>query len=157
MKTLKPVPTNCTGCRLCVMGCSFHQDNAFSQARARLKIRADEIKWKFEPVVCRQCADAPCAAACPTSAISRDPLTSAVVLGSSECSGCEACVLACPYEAIRMDRTNQVPQLCDLCRGNPECVAACPHGAIIYSDAVADDGMVGRTGSAIWFGKTLLK
>jgi carbon-monoxide dehydrogenase iron sulfur subunit len=156
MKTLKPVPSNCTGCRLCLMACSFRKDNAFSEARTRLKIRADEIRWKFEPVVCRQCADAPCAAACPTAAISRDPRTSAVVLEASKCSGCEACVLACPFEAIRMDRTIQIPHLCDLCGGSPECVAACPHGAIVYSDDIMDDG-IGRTGSAIWFGEALLK
>jgi anaerobic carbon-monoxide dehydrogenase iron sulfur subunit len=151
MKTLRPLPNNCTGCRLCVMSCSFFHHQSFSEAQARLKVLADEAIWKFEPVVCRQCEDAPCAAACPTAAISRDLNTNAVLLDPTACNGCEACVLACPYEAIVFDRDHNITQLCDLCRGNPECVAACPHSAILYTEDQT------TMTPATWFGEPILR
>ncbi len=133
MKTLKPAPELCTGCRLCLLGCSFRHEEAFSEARARLKVHADEVRSRFEPVVCRQCADAPCIQACLTEAISRDAITGAVLLDANACIGCRACEEACNYGAIVFsDDTGRV-QLCDLCGGAPECANSCPHGAIEYT------------------------
>ncbi len=151
MKSLHPFPDNCTGCRLCVTSCSFFHHQTFAEFQARLRIAADETIWKFEPVVCRQCEDAECVAACPTMALSRDPETGAVLLDASACSGCEACRLACPYEAIVMDRASGTAQICDLCHGNPSCAAACPHSAIVYSDQDTVASAV------MWFGEPLLK
>ncbi len=151
MKTLRPLSDNCTGCRLCVMSCSFFHHQSFSPASARLRIVSDEAVWKFEPVVCRQCEDAPCLAACPTSAISREPLTNAVLLDASECNGCQACLLACPYEAILFDHANNLPQLCNLCSGHPECVAACPHSAILYTEDQTS------AYPSTWFGEAVLR
>lgn len=134
MKTLRPVPPQCTGCRLCLLGCSFWHEDAFSEALARLQVRADETRWRFEPVVCRQCPDAPCLEACPVGAISRDGATGGLRLDGDACTGCGSCVAACRYQAILFnDDTNRV-QLCDLCGGEPECVRACPHGAIVYAE-----------------------
>ncbi len=151
MKILRPLPDNCTGCRLCVMSCSFFHDQSFSQGQARLYVRADVTTWKFEPVVCRQCDDAPCAAACPSGALSRDLNTGAVRLDAEACTGCEACVPACPYEAILFDRDRHLAQLCDLCQGKPECVAACPHSAILFTND--QTAVVAPT----WFGEPILK
>ena len=132
MKTLRPQPEYCTGCHLCLLGCSFRHEDVFSEALSRLKVRADEARWLFEPVVCRQCEDAPCMAACPVEAISRDASTNAVLLDPDACTGCQACVVACRYDAIVFNEHKGIVQLCDLCQGSPECVAQCPHSAIVY-------------------------
>ncbi len=134
MKTLQPHPESCTGCHLCLLGCSFQHEDVFSEARSRLKVLADEARWRFEPVVCRQCSDAPCLASCPVAAITRDLVTDAVLLDERACIGCKACVLACPYDAIVFNEGTQLVQLCDLCRGAPQCVSTCPHGAIAYGE-----------------------
>lgn len=134
MKTLSVQPEYCTGCHLCLLGCSFEHEGVFSEALARMKLRADEARWRFEPLVCRQCADAPCKAACPADAISRDALTNAVILDASACIGCRACVDACPYDAIVFNEATNLVQLCDLCQGAPECVSSCPHGAILFAE-----------------------
>lgn len=132
MKALKLLPEYCTGCRLCLLGCSFYHEDVFSEALARMKVHADEAIWRFEPVVCRQCPDAPCAASCPTLAISRDDATGAVLLDASACVACSACVDACPYRVIVFNPDTNLVQLCDLCGGAPQCVSDCPHGAIVY-------------------------
>jgi anaerobic carbon-monoxide dehydrogenase iron sulfur subunit len=134
MKTLRPNPELCTGCHLCLLGCSFQHEDVFSEALARLKVRADEARWRFEPVVCRQCGDAPCLASCPVAAITRDPATGAVLLDDAACIGCKACVLACPFDVISFNERTGLVQLCDLCTGAPACASTCPHGAITYSE-----------------------
>jgi Fe-S-cluster-containing dehydrogenase component len=58
----------------------------------------------------------------------------AVLLDPDACTGCQACLDACPFSAVIYNvRTGKV-QLCDLCEGKPECVDSCPHGAIVYAD-----------------------
>lgn len=132
MKALHPQPEYCTGCHLCLLSCSFKHEEVFSEPLARMKLGAEEARWRFEPVVCRQCADAPCLAACPVEAISRDRTTNAVLLDWPACIGCRACVEACAFGAIVFNEQTSLVQLCDLCQGAPECVASCPHGAIVY-------------------------
>lgn len=133
MKRLETSPEQCTGCRLCVLTCSFHHENAFSEALARLWVQADETRWRFEPIVCHQCPDSPCIEACPTGAISRDAVNGGLVLDEDGCVGCQTCVDSCPYQAIIYNENRDLVQLCDLCGGDPECVIACPHGAIQYT------------------------
>lgn len=134
MRTLLPVPERCTGCRLCLLACSFWHEEVFSEHLGRLRIQADEGRWAFEPIVCRQCSDAPCLVACPSGAISHDEATGAVLLDADACTGCRACVEVCRHGVIAFNEATGLVQLCDLCGGAPDCVASCPHGAIEYTE-----------------------
>ena len=69
------------------------------------------------------------------NALSLSRETEAVLLEAELCIGCEACVAACPYDALRMDTERRLPLVCDLCGGSPSCVEAC------------------RFPSAIWYGE----
>ncbi|OQY18618.1 MAG: hypothetical protein DRI77_00280 [Chloroflexi bacterium] len=120
----------CTGCRICENFCSFHHERAVWPERSRITIIAQSDEGPFVLNVCRQCEDAPCAAACPVEAISLDERTGAWVMDAEECIGCGACVEACPYGAIFVDEELGVALKCDLCGGEPECAAMCPSGAI---------------------------
>jgi len=120
----------CTGCHICENFCSFHHEGAVWLARSRIAIVAQSDEGPFIPNVCRQCEDAPCAAACPVEAITLDERTNAWVVDAEECIGCAACVEACPYGAIFLDEELGVALKCDLCGGEPECAAMCPSGAI---------------------------
>ena len=91
------------------------------------------------PVVCSQCKDAKCAAACPTNAISsRDGI---VRISDDDCVGCHACVDACPYGTIYPEHVPYLGHNCDYCldrRGGenePLCVKTCPHGALALKPA----------------------
>jgi len=120
----------CTGCHICESFCSFHHEGAIWPARSRILIVAQSDDGPFTPNVCRQCEDAPCAAACPVEAIILNERTGAWVVDAEECIGCGDCVEACPYGAIFLDKDLGVSLKCDLCGGEPECAALCPSGAI---------------------------
>ena len=52
------------------------------------------------------------------------------------CSGCEACLQSCPYDAIVMkDGKAEITELCQLCRA---CLSVCPEGAISEVKEAAD-------------------
>ena len=128
---------DCTGCGLCEVMCAYRHERAFVRRKARLYKTVFFEKETAVPVVCRQCENAWCEEACPTDAISRtvDQETGApvVVVDEDECTGCEACVAACPYGSIVVDEA-ELARKCDLCGGAPECVKFCRAGALHFVD-----------------------
>jgi Fe-S-cluster-containing dehydrogenase component/CRP-like cAMP-binding protein len=96
------------------------------------------------PSSCQHCENPACLIDCPTGAIGKDP-TGEVFIRDGLCTGCGACVRACPWDNVRLaDRPPGTPKpkgasaellavKCDLCRtweGGPACVRACPVEAI---------------------------
>jgi Fe-S-cluster-containing dehydrogenase component len=144
----------CVGCYSCVVACKLEHHLPPHPARPPLgdpkgselirvyrvgpQIHDDEVHQYFQPIVCLHCLDAPCIGACPYSAISRDIETGIVLVDKDECTGCESCLEACPYEAPQF--YDGKLYLCDLCIHRLEerrregrytaCVAACPARAI---------------------------
>jgi Fe-S-cluster-containing hydrogenase component 2 len=51
------------------------------------------------------------------------------------CFGCNECLNACPFGAIRLDPEGMELVVCDLCQGDPECVKWCPTQAIQFVPA----------------------
>lgn len=140
---LETLDGRCTGCHICENFCSFHHEGAIWPERARIAILlagGQSDSGPFVVNICRQCDDAPCAAACPTGAITLrstasavDPCTGAWVVDARVCAACGDCVEACAYGAIRVDEDLGVALKCDLCAGEPECAAMCPTGAVLWS------------------------
>lgn len=135
-------PNRCISCRTCMAACIMKHDVPKDVAEARLNVvNTQRIST---PVACHHCADAPCAAACPTGALYQDPAHNRVGVREENCIGCRSCVMACPYGAVdvvakpvavRMGdlmvgaRMKASVIKCDLCvdRPNgPACVEACP-------------------------------
>jgi Fe-S-cluster-containing hydrogenase component 2 len=52
-------------------------------------------------------------------------------VGKEACTGCRACVEACPYGVMFFDEDENFALKCDLCGGDPECVKNCAMGAIV--------------------------
>ena len=80
--------------------------------------------------VCRGCKQCQCIEACHYDAFSRNKHTGGVQIEEDICQACLACLDACPFKAVKMDRAIKIPMVCDLCEGSPQCVETCFSGAL---------------------------
>jgi Fe-S-cluster-containing hydrogenase component 2 len=116
----------CVGCRVCEGVCSFHHYRTHRRGLSAIAVLAFDSLSRDVPVVCVQCEDPACQAACPTGSIYRDERTGAYLVNRETCIGCRSCVFACPFGAMFFDEEAGAPIKCDLCEGDPECVRVCP-------------------------------
>ncbi|HEY6465598.1 MAG TPA: 4Fe-4S dicluster domain-containing protein [Candidatus Acidoferrales bacterium] len=100
----------CTGCEACVVACHAENnintvgDKEAARNRAKHWIRVERyyegdypnVTAKFMPVLCQQCAQAPCEPVCPTFASyhTEEGLNGQIY---NRCIGTRYCANACPY------------------------------------------------------------
>jgi len=110
---------SCWGCKTCEVACK--QENPASDGAKLISVWEDgpkmvdgQLDFVFRVSVCQHCEDVPCAEACPEEAIHkrRDGI---VIMDYEKCSGCEACIEACPHDTITFDNDRNVAQKCNLC------------------------------------------
>jgi carbon-monoxide dehydrogenase iron sulfur subunit len=131
-------PDNCRSCRLCEMVCSLHHEQECSVTKSRIRILKDS-EWAFDcPLLCIQCAEAPCVDHCSTGAIHRDEATGVVRVDAQSCVGCGDCIPACPVHGLFLDEEKATIFKCDLCAGDPECVKWCPNKALVLKEVEID-------------------
>jgi carbon-monoxide dehydrogenase iron sulfur subunit len=150
------IPERCVGCRVCELVCSERHEGVFHPSRSRIRVLSFDETVQDIPIVCQQCPDAPCLAACPSGALSRNTKTGAVVVDPELCTQCQTCVEACAIGerrvkpdaklAIRFESGSQAPQKCDLCGGDPQCVKFCPTEALLLTDLPASSSEVSVAG-----------
>ncbi len=132
-KILQIDPQKCTGCRQCEIVCAIRCNASGNPSVSRIRV----FEWMessfFIPVVCRQCEEAPCLAACPRETIYRDELLNRIMVDYGRCVSCRMCVAACPFGAMGFDAPRQTVFKCDLCDGDPQCVKFCYPGALSYT------------------------
>ena len=134
-KTLIIHPENCDGCGDCETACSRRNAGIGVPGRSCTRVINERHDNTFYlPVICQQCEDPPCLAACPNEVICRDDELNRVVINQNKCVGCGMCVSACPFGAMGFDQVRGQAFKCDLCGGDPECVRACQKGAVEYAD-----------------------
>lgn len=99
-----------------------------------------KVKIHYISKMCAHCPDAPCMKVCPENAISKreDGL---VIIDPVKCSGCKACMSACPYDDIYFNEKLNIAQKCTGCAHlldngfkQPRCSEACPTDAMVYGD-----------------------
>ena len=125
----------CRDCQACTLACSLYHAGECNPSVARLQVSKDMARYAFEIVICRQCEDPDCIAACPNESIRIDEF-GRVMLYEDECLQCGACAEACTYHAIFYDDASGQYLKCDLCtrrEGGPACVQLCPVGALTLS------------------------
>ena len=122
--------TACTTCLSCVVVCAERHTGTSAPSRARLRVVVDVLGADCDAAYCRQCANAPCAVACPVEAIWFDEDLRAWLLDGDLCTGCGDCVVACPFDAVWLDPVGGTAIKCDLCSGAVRCVEVCPSNAL---------------------------
>ena len=114
----------CTGCRRCEIVCSLRHEGwvwpEASMIRVFMLVPGVEI-----PQLCAQCHDYPCVQSCPTSALSPDKHTGAVLVDKEKCISCGKCIEGCPGNIPFLHPKDSKAVICDLCGGDPECVKVC--------------------------------
>jgi Fe-S-cluster-containing dehydrogenase component/DMSO reductase anchor subunit len=145
----------CVDCKACSAACILY--NEWPVSARNIITYNPEADYLF-PVLnlslaCNHCESAVCMEGCPSSAISRDKVTDAVIIDGSKCIGCRYCQWNCPYDAPKFDSKNRIITKCSLCYnaltegGLPACSSACPTGALGY--AVLNEEKKGKVYS--WF------
>ena len=132
----------CVGCNACVISCKTENDLPSGSFRAWV---AQEVQGQFPSLTlqirserCNHCAETPCVAACPTGA-SHVGAGGAVLVNRRKCTGCKACMVACPYGARSVHPDGHVDK-CTFClhrveRGqSPACVETCPTRSLTFGD-----------------------
>ncbi len=125
---------SCTGCRLCEMVCSLYHEDVTNIEKARIRITDKYEESLFVPHICQLCEPPYCVEACPTSALAQDS-RGIVRVDMALCNGCEACITACPHEAIRWSGEFERLYVCDRCDGDPTCVKFCSVKALGFDGA----------------------
>jgi anaerobic dimethyl sulfoxide reductase subunit B len=130
----------CIKCWACEIACQQWKGIPVGMLKLRKVVEETsgtfpEVTRKFFSLSCRHCEDAPCADACPEEAITKRKEDGVVVVEREKCTGCHACLDACPYEIPQFDTDGKM-QKCDMCLDRiengkiPICVATCPTQAL---------------------------
>jgi len=164
---------SCSGCHACSVACKAEHRAPFLHFRTRVQTlesgQFPQVQQRFVPTLCQHCVDAPCLAACPTSAIVRAE-SGVIQIDDTRCVGSGDCVPACPYGAIFVNPDDGVAHKCDFCEERvavgeaPACVATCPTDALhfgtvqdpeiatlINSGAYATQWDRGETRPRVWY------
>ncbi|HEU4766189.1 MAG TPA: 4Fe-4S dicluster domain-containing protein [Pyrinomonadaceae bacterium] len=145
--------TRCIGCHACTTACKSENLVPLSVTRTYVK-HVDigvfpQARRAHQVTRCNQCAHAPCATACPTSAMFKRP-DGIVDFDKSICIGCKACMAACPYDAIFINPEDHSAEKCNFCAHRidvglePACVVVCPTQAILIGDMNDSDSFVAQ-------------
>jgi len=135
--TLVTHPELCRDCQACTLACSLYHEGECNLSLARLRVLKDMESYRFEIVVCRQCDEPDCMAACPNEALRLNDWGVPVIF-QDECLLCGACDTACPYTALFYDHRTGRYLKCDMCAGRdegPVCAQVCPVAAITVEPA----------------------
>ena len=91
----------CIGCYGCVEACKTENGTPpqiFWMKVYKRDMNESKASWPFLPTRCNHCESAPCVTACPTGA-SHQRGDGIVLVDYDQCIGCQACIIACPYQA----------------------------------------------------------
>lgn len=92
----------CIGCNACTIACKAENATPPGVFWARV-LEKEEGKYPTAkrvilPVLCNHCEDPACLRVCPSGATTQRA-DGIILVDQDKCTGCKACVTACPYDA----------------------------------------------------------
>lgn len=142
----------CVSCKACVLACKAENDVPSGCSRDWL---VEEVKGTFPDLHmqnrserCNHCSRPPCVGACPTGA-SHVSDGGVVMVTHHKCTGCKACIAACPYDARFVHPKGYVDK-CTFCLHRvregklPACVSVCPTYCLHFGDLDDPESEVSR-------------
>lgn len=133
----------CVGCGDCVIACKTENQVATGLHRDWI---VEEVTGTFPKLAteyrserCNHCENPPCVYACPTGASHVKLGTNVSLVDPDLCTGCKACVAACPYDARFIEPGGTIGK-CTYCihrvdQGlDPACVSVCPTRCMYFGD-----------------------
>ncbi len=137
----------CTACKACEIACAVEHSATktllgavFESPAPQKRVHVEPALVYSYPVRCLHCTDAPCIAACPNGAMTRDSVTGSVIVDEDRCQGCFMCAMVCQFGAISVSAQTRTALKCDRCPDRlavglpPACVEACPTRALVFGE-----------------------
>lgn len=134
----------CIGCKVCQIACKdinglevgldYRNVEYFEEGKF------PNPKFYYMSMSCNHCGEPKCVPVCPVEALSKDKETGLVLHDKELCIGCQACVAACPYEAIHYKEEEEKVGKCDGCISlfkkdeKPACVTGCLARVLDFGD-----------------------
>lgn len=132
----------CVGCSACVLACKAENNVPDGYCRdwivRELRGVFPDLREDIRSERCMHCSNPPCVTVCPTGA-SHVGRGGTVLVHHEMCTGCKACIGACPYDARYVHPDGYVDK-CTFCEHrtkdgkDPACVTVCPTRALIFGD-----------------------
>ncbi|RME85693.1 MAG: 4Fe-4S dicluster domain-containing protein, partial [Planctomycetota bacterium] len=97
------------------------------------------LHMEYRSERCNHCLNPPCVHACPTGASHVKKGTNITLVYPDLCTGCKACIAACPYDARFVMPEGYVSK-CTFCDHRleegllPACVSVCPTHCMHFGD-----------------------
>lgn len=133
----------CVSCQSCVASCHTENQLAIGYFRTTVsdyELVQNEMPQRVAlPRLCNHCDKPSCVTVCPVNATFKRE-DGVVVIDSSTCIGCGACVQNCPYEARYINPLIGTADKCTYCLHRvedgllPACVETCVGGARVFGD-----------------------
>jgi len=133
----------CVGCMDCVVACKTENDVPEGYNRDWIVTattgRSPELHAEIRSERCNHCDSPPCVSCCPCGASHVHERGALVLVHHDKCSGCKACIAACPYDA-RFIHPEGYADKCTFCvhrldaARDPACVAVCPTHCMHFGD-----------------------
>lgn len=143
----------CVGCMDCVVACKTENEvpEGFDRdwITTETKGMYPNIYMQIRTERCNHCDNPPCVYCCPCAASHIHDLGGVVLVHHDKCSGCKACIAACPYDA-RFIHPEGYADKCTFCihrveQGlNPACVSVCPTHCMYFGDLDDPNSEVSR-------------
>ena len=140
----------CVGCSACVFACMSENNVPEGYSRDWIVREVQGVFPNLNAEIrserCNHCENAPCVNACPTNA-SHIAEGGIVIVQRNMCTGCKACIAACPYDARYVHPEGHVEK-CTFCHHrttngiDPACVSVCPTNALTFGDLHAPNSKV---------------
>ena len=144
----------CIGCGDCVVACK--NENKVPAGLNRdwvVEATSGEypnLRTEFRSERCNHCSHPTCLTACPTGATYHWKDSNIVLVAAEKCTGCKACIAACPYDARMLMRPEGYVDKCTFCHHridqglDPACVSACPTHCMYFGNIDDRDSQVSR-------------